>query len=95
MIQKALKEADKKSIRGADITPFLLSRVNDLTEGRSLASNISLVHNNAKIGAKIAVQLNKLQKQPKFGFSTTKERKIIVIGASAVDYRMMSTTGKF
>lgn len=46
---------------GAQITPFLLKRVNELTQGRSLKSNISLVHNNAVVGSRIAVELGKLK----------------------------------
>jgi pseudouridine-5'-phosphate glycosidase len=38
-----------------------LKRVNELTEGKSLKSNISLVHNNAMVGARIACELAKLK----------------------------------
>lgn len=54
VIQKAVKECEEKGIKGKKITPFLLSRVKDLTEGHSLEANIKLVLNNAAIGAKIA-----------------------------------------
>ena len=43
-------------IKGRDITPYILKRVNELTHGKSLQSNIALVENNAKIGADIAVR---------------------------------------
>ncbi len=56
-IQTALKEAEEQGIRGKNSTPFLLSRVKDLTGGNSLESNIALVYNNAKIGSQIAVVL--------------------------------------
>ncbi|XP_074310597.1 pseudouridine-5'-phosphate glycosidase [Silene latifolia] len=59
-IQRALKEAREKHITGSAETPFLLSRVNELTGGASLASNIALVKNNAIIGSKIAVCLAQL-----------------------------------
>ncbi|KAH9606038.1 hypothetical protein KSS87_006675 [Heliosperma pusillum] len=59
-IQQALKEAREKNITGSAETPFLLSRVNELTGGASLASNIALVKNNATIGSKIAVCLAQL-----------------------------------
>jgi pseudouridine-5'-phosphate glycosidase len=42
------------------VTPFLLSRIFDLTEGRSLEANIALVLNNARLGAQIAAELLKL-----------------------------------
>ena len=57
VIQKALKDCAKKGITGKRITPFLLGRVKDLTDGRSLEANIKLVYNNAKVGAKIAASL--------------------------------------
>jgi len=41
------------------VTPFLLQRIFELTEGRSLQSNIALVLNNARLGAAIAVELAK------------------------------------
>lgn len=50
-IDAALKEASENNISGAQITPFLLKRVNELTGGESSASNIELIKNNAKIGA--------------------------------------------
>ncbi len=59
-IADALKEADEKGIKGKASTPFLLAKVKELTEGASLDSNIKLVYNNAKIGARIAVELSKL-----------------------------------
>ncbi|MGN0718808.1 MAG: pseudouridine-5'-phosphate glycosidase [Anaerovoracaceae bacterium] len=57
VIQRALRECEEQGIKGKRITPFLLSRVKDLTEGRSLEANIQLVLNNADIGSKIALNL--------------------------------------
>lgn len=59
-INAALEEANSMGIKGKDSTPFLLAKVKELTDGASLDSNIQLVYNNAKIGAQIAVELNKL-----------------------------------
>ena len=56
----ALKEAEENGIKGKDVTPFLLGKVKELTEGKSLEANIELVYNNARVGAKIAVELNNL-----------------------------------
>lgn len=53
-IQKALKECNKKGVTGKRITPFLLSKVVELTGGESLEANIKLVLNNADIGSRIA-----------------------------------------
>jgi pseudouridine-5'-phosphate glycosidase len=62
-IEEAIFEADRRGIRGKALTPFLLEKIKDLTEGKSLKANIELVKNNARVGAKIAVQLNKLYKE--------------------------------
>jgi pseudouridine-5'-phosphate glycosidase len=59
-IETALKELDEKGIKGKESTPFLLSKVKELTGGESLESNIQLVYNNARVGAKLAVELAKL-----------------------------------
>lgn len=59
IIENALKEAEANGIAGKNVTPFLLGKVKELTEGKSLDANIALVKNNAVIGAKIAVELNK------------------------------------
>lgn len=56
-IKKALKESQEQGIRGKNSTPFLLARVKELTGGSSLESNIALVYNNARVGAKIASAL--------------------------------------
>lgn len=60
-IEKALKEADEKGVKGKEITPFLLKRVTELTGGESLEANIQLVLNNAKLGADIAIALAELR----------------------------------
>ncbi len=54
-INEAIIEADKEKIIGKEITPYLLSKVNELTEGKSLDANIKLIQNNASLAAKIAV----------------------------------------
>eukprot|EP00729_Bicosta_minor_P010316 gene10316-7034_t len=59
-IQQALAEADEEKVAGKAITPFVLARVNQLTEGASLKANIALVKNNAQVGAEMAVALTNL-----------------------------------
>jgi len=54
-IENAVREADEKSVTRKELTPFLLARINELSEGRSLTANIALVKNNAKLAAQIAV----------------------------------------
>ncbi len=58
-IEQALAEVKEKQINGYEVTPFLLRRVSELTGGASLASNIALILNNARVGAKIAAALVK------------------------------------
>lgn len=60
IIEQALSEADAQSVTAKAVTPFLLQRIFELTEGRSLTANIALVRNNARLGAAIAVSLSKL-----------------------------------
>jgi pseudouridine-5'-phosphate glycosidase len=54
VIETALAEAQAQGIAAKAVTPFLLQRIFELTEGRSLTSNIALVMNNARLGAAIA-----------------------------------------
>lgn len=54
-IRKALDAADTAKVKGKDITPFLLKYIAEQTVGESLAANIELVKNNARLGAQIAV----------------------------------------
>lgn len=55
-IEASLIKADKNNIKGKDVTPFLLSEINNITGGTSLESNIRLVMNNAKLAAEIIVR---------------------------------------
>ena len=59
-ISQALQEAQQQGISGKQSTPFLLARVTALTGGDSLATNIQLVLNNARLAAAIAVQFQGL-----------------------------------
>ncbi len=56
-IATALGEAEAQGVRGKAVTPFLLSRVSELTHGESKAANLALLENNARVGAQIAVAL--------------------------------------
>lgn len=55
IIEQALVEEKAAGVKGKDSTPFLLAKIVELTDGKSLEANIALVYNNAKVGAKIAV----------------------------------------
>ncbi|MGX4641628.1 pseudouridine-5'-phosphate glycosidase [Massilia sp. SYSU DXS3249] len=56
--EQALGEAAQQGVTGKRVTPFLLARIKELTEGRSLATNIALVKHNALVGTQLAVALN-------------------------------------
>jgi pseudouridylate synthase len=60
VIEKAIREANKQNIIGRALTPFLLKKIVEATEGRSLKSNIALMLHNAKIAADVAVAYAKL-----------------------------------
>ncbi|MGE6415488.1 pseudouridine-5'-phosphate glycosidase [Planococcus kocurii] len=60
IIAQAMAEANDNGISGKEVTPFLLGKVKELTEGKSLVANIELVKHNAKVGAELAVAYNKL-----------------------------------
>jgi pseudouridine-5'-phosphate glycosidase len=53
-ITRALRIADEMGIHGAGVTPFLLARIAELTEGRSVQANLSLLVNNARVAGRIA-----------------------------------------
>ena len=59
IITQALADAEAQSINAKAVTPFLLGRIFELTEGRSLTANIALVRNNARLAAQIAITLAK------------------------------------
>jgi pseudouridine-5'-phosphate glycosidase len=59
IIETALAEADAKGISAKAVTPFLLGRIFELTDGRSLTANIALVRNNARLAAQIAIAMGK------------------------------------
>ncbi|MBN8186494.1 pseudouridine-5'-phosphate glycosidase [Salipiger thiooxidans] len=60
VIARATADAEAHGIRGKSLTPYLLQRIFELTEGRSLEANIALVLHNAKLGARIAKEMSAL-----------------------------------
>lgn len=58
-INQAIIDADNENITGKEITPYLLSKVNEITQGKSLDANIKLIQNNAALAAKIALHYSK------------------------------------
>ncbi|MBP5497863.1 MAG: pseudouridine-5'-phosphate glycosidase [Muribaculaceae bacterium] len=61
-IDQAVEEANRLGIRGKQSTPFLLAKIKDITGGDSLAANIQLVLNNARLAAKTAAAITHLDK---------------------------------
>lgn len=57
VIHQALQEAEENGISGAQVTPFLLDRVNRLSGGASMQANLALLRNNARLAAQIATAL--------------------------------------
>ena len=62
-IEQALADATTQNVSAKAVTPFLLQRLFEVTEGRSLVANIALVLNNARLGAEIAKELVALRKE--------------------------------
>jgi pseudouridine-5'-phosphate glycosidase len=54
LIERASKEAKEKGIHGKEVTPFLLQRINELTNGKSMRANLALLLNNARLAARVA-----------------------------------------
>lgn len=63
VIAKASVEAMEKEIHGQALTPFLLSRINELTKGRSLKANLALLLNNARLAGEIAKEMYARRKE--------------------------------
>ena len=61
IIEDALRKADELNIKGKNITPYLLDKIKEMTESKSLDANIKLVFNNAAVGAQIARDYSKLE----------------------------------
>lgn len=59
VLADALAQADHERIAGRDLTPFLLARMSQQSEGATLRANIALLENNARLAAQIAVALNR------------------------------------
>lgn len=62
-IRQANKEAQEKGKHGQEVTPFLLQRINELTKGKSMRANLSLLLNNARLAAQIARALRQAGKR--------------------------------
>ncbi len=59
-VHEAIHAAETRGIHGQDVTPYLLAKVSELTHGRSMEANLFLLQSNAKLAARIAVELSQL-----------------------------------
>ncbi|RXK41433.1 hypothetical protein M231_01339 [Tremella mesenterica] len=66
-VEIAIRESVEQGIdkRGKEVTPWLLKRVGELSGGKALRLNVKLIENNAAVGAAVALELNKLEKNEK------------------------------
>ncbi|KAK5604567.1 hypothetical protein CRENBAI_015323 [Crenichthys baileyi] len=91
-IQTAVTAVSSEGIIGRDVTPFILQKVNDLTQGKSLQANIALIYNNAKVGSQIACALSKWMRekrsksQAQHPGKPPKDSDVVVIGGINVDF---------
>lgn len=60
-LETALRELERRDIRGKDVTPFLLERFREATGGKSLRVNERIIRNNARLAARIAVTLSRVE----------------------------------
>jgi len=58
ILDKSLHDAEQSNITGRDLTPFLLARMAERSEGATLRANIALLENNARVAAQIALSLS-------------------------------------
>lgn len=63
VIAQALEEAEKLSINGSDVTPFVLDKIRSLTQGDATTANRSLIEMNVIRGTKVAVELAAIETQ--------------------------------
>ena len=61
-MQNALADDDAQNIHGAAITPYLLNRISEITDGESLKANLALLKNNARVAAKVSAALDAVDK---------------------------------
>ncbi|EFO82174.1 hypothetical protein CRE_00939 [Caenorhabditis remanei] len=94
-IDQAVREAIEQKIASQSVTPFILSRVNELTQGASMKTNIALLENNASIAGRLATELvhrrpiTVTHSQP--STSSPRKPKVVSIGAAIVDFEAITT----
>ncbi|CAB3401000.1 unnamed protein product [Caenorhabditis bovis] len=92
-INKAIQESIEKKIASQQVTPFLLARINELTKGASMKTNIALLKNNAKIAgnlAKLLAQTPRRIENFKQSSIIRKAPKVVTVGATIVDWEAIT-----
>ncbi|KAF1756569.1 hypothetical protein GCK72_013022 [Caenorhabditis remanei] len=94
-IDQAVREAIDQNIASQSVTPFILARVNELTQGASMATNIALLENNASIAGRLAAKLCDRRpiaiSQMKKNSSIPIKPKVVSIGAAIVDFEAITS----
>ncbi|KAI1145499.1 Indigoidine synthase A like protein-domain-containing protein [Nemania diffusa] len=87
VIEQAVREADEKGAHGSANTPFILGRIRELTQERSVPANKALVRSNVERAAKVAVAVSRLASEGSSTLNTpaTSQADILVAGSVAVD----------
>lgn len=63
IIAEALLLAETEGAQGSDNTPFILSKIKELSGGKSVVANEALIESNVQRGTKVAVELAKIERQ--------------------------------
>eukprot|EP00058_Branchiostoma_floridae_P025217 XP_002610707.1 hypothetical protein BRAFLDRAFT_275989 [Branchiostoma floridae] len=91
-IQRAVQQASEEGVRGDKVTPYILGKVDELTQGKSLAANIALMENNAAVGSQLAWALSHRRRKHYHNLPTSNLQAkspltdVVVVGASVVDF---------
>ncbi|PIC32093.1 hypothetical protein B9Z55_012558 [Caenorhabditis nigoni] len=95
-IDQAVREAIDQNIASQQVTPFILARVNELTQGVSMETNIALLENNASIAGRLAAKLCDrrpigISKMNRNQSSMGTKPKVVSIGAAIVDFEAITS----
>ncbi|UMM40898.1 hypothetical protein L5515_017393 [Caenorhabditis briggsae] len=96
-IDQAVREAQERNIASQSVTPFILARVNELTKGASMATNIALLENNASIAGRLAAKMHEkrpitsVSKNHTSSSSSPRKPKVVSVGAAIVDFEAITS----
>ncbi|CAO4372600.1 unnamed protein product [Caenorhabditis nigoni] len=94
-IDQAVREAIEQNISSQQVTPFILARVNEITRGASMKTNIALLENNASIAGRLAAKLCDrrpiaISKMNRNQSSMASKPNVVSIGAAIVDFEAIT-----